>query len=85
MTHHIAVGEVNHDEIVFLSLYRSHEFVFYLEGRHLWLQVIGSHLGRWNKDTVLSFVWCFAAAIEKERNVSILLSLCCMQLTLAEF
>ena len=83
MPHHITVGEVHHDEIVFGLVDSSHELILHLVGTHLRLQVVGSHLRTWNQDTILTLVRSLTTTIEEEGHVSILLCLSGVQLLLA--
>ena len=41
VSHHVAVSIIHHDEVILLLPYRCHEFVLYLGGAHLGLEVTG--------------------------------------------
>ena len=80
MSNHVAVGKVDYDEVVFVFLYRGHEFVFHLVCAHFGLEVIGSHLGRSHERAFLAGEGLFASAVEEERYVCVFLCLCGVQL-----
>ena len=83
MAHHIAVGEVDHDEVVLLGVDGTDELVLHLIGAHLGLQVVGGHLRRVHENTVLTGERLLTAAVEEERHMGVFLSLGGMQLALA--
>ena len=83
VAHHVAVSEVDHDEVVFVLVDGSHQFVLHLVSRHLGLQVVGSHLWRGHQDAVLTLKGSLATTIEEESHVCILLRLGSVQLLLA--
>ena len=82
MTHHIAICEVDHDEVELLAVDGADELVGHLGCRHLGLQVVGGHLGRSHKHTLLTLEGILATAVEEECHVGILLCLCDMELLL---
>ena len=45
VAYHVAVGEVDNDEMVLILLDGCHELVLDLEGAHLGLEVVGGYLG----------------------------------------
>ena len=75
MPHHVAVGEVQADEIVFLRIERLDQLVLHLVGAHLGLKVVGRHLGRSDQNAVFAGEFLLAAAVEEEGHVRILLRL----------
>ena len=83
MANHITIGEVDNDEVVFVFLDGSNEFVFDLIGTHLRLQVVGSHLRTRYQDAVLTLEWFLTSTVEEEGYVCIFLGLCRMQLLFA--
>ena len=66
MPHHVAVGEVQADEIVFLRIERLDQLVLHLVGAHLGLKVVGRHLGRSDQNAVFAGEFLLAAAVEEE-------------------
>ena len=80
MTYHVRVGEVHYDEVILIFLDVLHELVLNLRSRHLWLQVVCSHLRTCHKHTLLILVWSLTTTIEEECNMRILLSLSSMEL-----
>jgi len=81
MSHHVAIGEVHHDEVILLCVDGTDEFIFHLVCAHLGLQVVSGHLGRGHKDAVLALERSLATAIEEESDVRILLGLGGMELS----
>ena len=73
VAHHVAVGEVDHDEVVLVFLDGGYQFVLYFVSRHFGLQVVGGHLGGSHEDALFAFIGRFASAVEEEGNVGILL------------
>ena len=84
VTHHVAVGIVDDDEVVLLCLDGLNEFVLDLVSAHLGLEVVGRHLGTVDQDAVLVLEGFFSAAIEEECDVGIFLGLGDVQLLLAK-
>ncbi len=83
VAYHVAVGEVNDDEVVLVLLDGVNQLVLHLVGGHLWLEVVGGYLWRSHEDAVLTFVWSLATTVEEECNVCILLRLSGVELLLA--
>ena len=54
VTHHVAVGEIDHDEVIFLGIDRLDELFGHLGSAHLGLEVVGRHLWRGNEYAVLA-------------------------------
>ena len=75
MTDHIAVGQVEDDDIVLAAFNGFAALISNLNSAHLRLQVIGCNLGRSNQDTVFAFEGTLFAAVEEEGDVGILLGL----------
>ena len=71
MTHHVAIGIVDNDPVIFLGIDCFDQLVFHLISAHLGLQVVGSYLGRRYKNAVFAFEGSFTAAVEEEGYVSI--------------
>ena len=84
VTHHVAVGIVNDDEVVFVLADGCDEFVTHLGSAHFGLQVVGCHIGRGHQDAVLVLEGLFPAAAEEEGHMGILLGLGDVQLALAQ-
>ena len=80
MPDHIAVGEVEDDDIIVAAFNPFHAGSSYFVGGHIRLHVIGSHLRRWDEHTILSGEHSFHAAIEEEGHMGILFRLCNAQL-----
>ena len=80
--YHVTIGEVNHDEVILLSLDGTYQFVLYLKGAHLGFQIVGSNLRRGNQNTILTLVWSLTTTVEEEGDVRIFFRLCSMQLFL---
>src|SRR5574344_369769 len=85
MSYHIAIGEVDNDEIIFILLDSSDQLVFHFISTHLRLQVVSGNLWRRHKNTVLTLIRLFTTAIEEERYVCVLLGLSRMKLFFALF
>ena len=75
MTHHVAVGKVDNNEIVLVLADGCHQLVFHLIGTHLGLEVVGCNFGRRHQDAIFSLIGLLAPTVEEERNVGILLGL----------
>ena len=71
MTYHVTISEVHYDEIIFVLVDGSHQFVFYFESTHFRLQVVSSHFGRRNKDTIFFVERSFTSTVEEECYVRI--------------
>ena len=80
VTHHVGVGEVHHDPVVLVGLQGLDKFVLHLEGRHLGLQVVGSHLGRGNQDALFARERLLTPAVDEGCDVGIFLGLGDVQL-----
>ena len=80
VSHHVAVGEVYNDEVVFVLLDGRHELVLHFVGRHFRLEVVSGHFGRSHENAVFTFVGRFASAVEEERHVGILFRFGCVEL-----
>ncbi len=80
VAYHVAVGKVNHDEVVLVLLDGSNEFVLHFVSGHLGLEIVGSNLGRGYEDAVFTFVGRFASTVEEESHVGVLLCLCSVEL-----
>ena len=80
MANHIAIGEVHHNKVELTGIDACNQFVFNLVSAHFGLQVIGCNLRRCHQCALLAVVRCLAAAVEEERNVSVLLGLGSVQL-----
>ena len=72
MAYHITVGEVHYDEIIFVFVDSSHQFIFYFVSAHFRFQVVSSYFRRRNEDTVFLVKRSFTSTVEEERHVSIL-------------
>ena len=75
VAHHVAVGEVQDDDVVLAALDALHALVADLVGAHLGLQVVGSHLGGGDQAPVLAGEGLLHAAVEEEGDMGILLGL----------
>ena len=84
VAHHIAIGEVHDDEIIFIALDCVNELVFHFKGAHLGLEVVGGDFGRGNENTVFAIERSFASAVKEECHMRVLLSLGDMELLLAQ-
>ena len=75
VAHHVAVGEVDHDEVELVLPDGFHELVLHLVGAHLGLEVVGGDFGAGHEDAFLALVGGFATAVEEEGDVCVLLRL----------
>ena len=75
MTHHVAVGIVQDDDIVLAALDALHALVADLIGAHLGLEVIGGHLGRGHEAAILTGEGLLHTAIEEEGHMGVLFRL----------
>ena len=75
MANHIRVREVDDDNVVFSGLDRFHQLVTNSRGAHLWLKVVGSHLRRWNQNSVLTLIRLLDTAVKEECHMCVLLCL----------
>ena len=73
MAYHVAVGEVDHDEVERLLVYFRHEFFRNLVRAHFWLEVVGCHLGRRDEYALFAGPLGLTAAVEEERYVGVFL------------
>src|SRR5699024_10871687 len=83
VTHHVAVGEVEDDDVVLAALDALNGLLGDLGGAHRGLQVIGRHLGRGDQAPVLAGEYLLGAADEEERHMGILLGIGDAQLGVA--
>ena len=83
MTYHVTISEVHYDEIIFVLVDGSHQFVFYFESAHFRLQVVSSHFGRRNKNTIFFVKRSFTSTIEEKCYVCILFCFSDMKLAQA--
>ena len=84
MDDHVAVGEVQDDDVVGAGVDALDAFVADLERAHLGLEVIGRDLRRGDEHAVLTGVLFLDAAVEEERDMRVLLRLGDAQLRHAE-
>ena len=80
---HVAVSEVEDDEVVLACVDGLYELLGNLRCAHLWLEVVCGNLWRVYKDTVLVLEESLSATVEEECYVSILLGLSDTELVLA--
>ena len=80
VTNHIAVCEVEDDDIVLVRLDALYNLIGYLERRHLRLEIVGCDRGRLDECTLFVLVLTLYTAVEEERNMCVLLSLSDTQL-----
>ena len=73
VTHHVAVGEVQDDDIIRTGFDPLHALVAHLVGAHLRLEIVGRHLGRGHQHPVLAGELGLHAAVEEEGHMGILL------------
>ena len=73
MAHHVAVGEVQDDDVIGAGLDALNALGADLIGAHLRLEVIGGHLGRGHQHPVLAGEHGLAAAVEEEGHMGVLL------------
>lgn len=83
MAYHVAVGEVHHDEVIFLAADGFDEFVFDFIGAHFRLKVVGGHFGGGDEDAALPFEFGFASAVEEECHMGVFLCFGNVELVLA--
>ena len=74
VTHHVAVGEVQDDHILFFAPDLGDELFRHFGGAHLRQQVIGGHLGAVHQDAFLVFEHGLTAAVEEEGDVGVFFS-----------
>ena len=75
MAHHVAVGEVHHNEVIFADGDGVGEFVGNLGSAHFGFEIIGGYLGRRHQDALFTLEGSFAATVEEECHVGIFLGL----------
>ena len=73
VAHHVAVGEVQDDDVIRAGVDALDALVADLPGAHLGLEVVGGHLGGGHQHPVLAGVLLFHAAVEEEGDVGVLL------------
>lgn len=73
MPHHIAVGEIQADEIVFLPVECPDQLVGHLVSAHLGLKVVSRHLRRSDQNAVLALELLLAASVQEEGHMSVFL------------
>ena len=83
MTYHVTISEVHYNEIVFVFVDGSYQFIFHFVSAHFRFQVISSHFRRWNEDTVFLVKRSFTSTVEEECHMGILLRFSDMKLALA--
>ena len=83
VAHHVAVGEVEDDEVLDLGIDLVDQLLGHLGGAHLRQQVVGRHLRGVHQDAVFVLELQLAAAVEEEGHVGVLLRLGDAQLALA--
>ena len=84
VAHHITISEVECDEVKLLLSQLCNKCILNLVCAHLGFKVVGSNLGRRDKNSLLTLELILTATIEEEGNVCILLSLCNTQLAQAK-
>ena len=75
MAHHVAVGEIQDDDIIVPGFDALHAFLTDLRGAHLRLEVIGGHLGRGDQHPVPTGEDGLTSAVEEEGDVGVFLRL----------
>ncbi len=80
MANHVAVGVVDDDEVILFGAYSVHEADSHLIRAHLGLQVVGLHFRRGHEYAVFAGKGLFAASVEEEGDVGVLLGLGDVQL-----
>ena len=80
MSHHVAICEVHHDEVVLVLLDGFHQLVLHFVGAHLGLEVVGCNLRTCHENAFLTFVGSLSATVEEEGHVCVLLRLGCVEL-----
>src|SRR3954470_11886319 len=70
---HVAVREVDDDEVVFLGIDGGDHGIFNALRTHLRLEIVGCDLRRRNKNPLLTWKWLLAPAVEKEGDVGVFL------------
>ena len=84
VSHHVAVGVVDNNKVIFLFVDGIDKFVAYFKCAHLGFEVVGGNLGRCNEDSFFTLVRSFASAIEEECHMGIFLCLRNVELFLVE-
>ena len=75
VAHHVAVGKVQDDDVVFAALDAPHALVGHEVGAHFGLQVVGCHLGAGDEGPVLALEGRLDAAVEEEGHVGVFFGL----------
>ena len=83
MANHVTVSKIHYNEIIFVLVDGSYQFIFYFKSAHFRLQVISSNFWRRNKDTFFFIERSFTSTVEKECYVSILFCFSDMKLAQA--
>ena len=85
VTDHVAVGEVEDDDVILAALDRLDAFFGDLIGAHMGLHIVGGDSRGLDKDTILALILLFNAAVEEEGDMRVLLGLSDTQLGQAVF
>ena len=75
MSHHVGIRVVHHCDVEAVFFDCPNELRRDLSGRHLGLRVVGGYLRRVDEDPCLAFERLFPAAVEKVRDMRVLLRL----------
>ena len=75
MADHVGVGEIDHQQVVAHGFDAVQRGLQNAGGAHLRLQVIGRHLRRGNKNTVLALCHGFIAPVQEKGDMRIFLGL----------
>ena len=84
VAHHVRIGEVDNDQVK-PPLNRADKMVGNLGRTHLWLQIIGGHLGRGGHRALFAVKGHFPPAIQEKGDVGVFLGFSQPELTAALF
>ena len=73
VSHHVTVGEVQDDQVVFSAPDARNRFVGHAIGAHLRLQIVGRDLGRVDQHAILARVRLLDAPVEEEGDMGVFL------------
>ena len=84
VTDHVAVGEVDNDDVVLAGEHAFNQSVAHFIGAHFRLEIVCRNGGRLDKHSVLALVLLFYASVEEEGDMGVLLGFCNAELCLSE-
>ena len=71
MAYHVGIGKVDQNKRIVAAFDGLEQMLFYGNGTHLRLQIVGGNLWRRHQQSVFQRIWLFHAAVKKECHMGI--------------